>query len=408
MPQPFSSTQPPLKKVALLLETSSSWGRRIIQGAAGFARQHAHWQMFTEPRGIEERLRVPTSWKGDGIIARVTSSAMALELSSLRIPVVNVSGVSIPEARFPKITTDMTSLAEMALQHFLDRGFQNFAYFSLRGVSYVATQCNAFVTASEAAGARCSVFELKSQYGAEPDWNSDLDQIGEWLRKLELPVGILAWNASCGRAIAYAAQTAGLMVPEEIAIVTGADDDLLCEYLHPPLSGIVVDAMTIGFRAAELLQGLMEDKKARKGRKLEQLIPPLRVETRQSSDTLAIKDPALIKALSFIRQNVSAQFQVADIARHAGVSRRVLERRFLKVLGRSPAEEIRRCHLEYAKHLLQETSQPIPFVAESAGFCSPEYFAYYFKSKTGMTPLQFRKQHGATNLRTFSQNKPQP
>src|ERR1019366_6790380 len=85
------------------------------------------------------------------------------------------------------------------------------------------------------------------------------------------------------------------------------------------------------------------------------LIPPLRVVTRQSTDTLALLDPAMVKALSFIRENAAKPIQVGDVAQEAGVSRRVLERRFLQALDRSPATEIRRVHLERATSLLVST-----------------------------------------------------
>ncbi len=71
---------------------------------------------------------------------------------------------------------------------------------------------------------------------------------------------------------------------------------------------------------------------------------------------------------------------------------RVLERRFMQVLERTVAEEIRRVHFECAKKLLVETDLAIPAVAESAGFGTPEHFAYVFKREIGKTPLKYRKQ----------------
>ena len=57
-------------------------------------------------------------------------------------------------------------------------------------------------------------------------------------------------------------------------------------------------------------------------------VPPLRVVPRRSSEILAISDPALVKAVGFIRDHAHEPIQVPDVARHAGLSRRVLERRF--------------------------------------------------------------------------------
>jgi LacI family transcriptional regulator len=398
-PAPSGISRRP-KRVALLVDTSTSWGRRLIQGANSYAMQNGNWQLFVEARGMEERLRLPTAWQGDGIIARISNATMAEELHQSGLPAVNISGMNVPQSLFPSITTDQDLLANVALEHLTDRGFTNFAYFSIRGLGYVITQRDAFASAvRRTMGRPCAFYELKSHHGPEPDWNADEMQIGAWLRSLPLPIGVLVWNAGCGRAIINAAHRAGLLVPEDVAVLSGADDDVLCECIRPPLSAILVDAASIGFRAARRLDEMMKTK--RKPPRLE-LIPPLRVQARQSTDTLAVTDPALKKALSYIREQGGSPIKVAHVTRASGISRRVLERRFLRVLGRSPAEEIRRIRLERAKTLLQNTSLDIPSVAEASGFSSPEYFAFYYGAKVGMTPLQFRKHSNPSgqSLRT--------
>ncbi len=376
-------------RVAVLVDTSTSWGRRILRGINNYTRKRGPWQIFVEARGMEERLRVPPGWQGDGVIARVGNAAMAEELKALKLPVVNVSGIQLPNAEFPRVTSDLRAGAALALDHFLDRGFQHFAYFKLQGLSYVVAQEHAFVEAVQKAGKECAVHAVKPRTGAEPDWNLDLAALGEWLKSLPKPVGLLTWNPSSSREIIYACQIAGLLVPEEVAVISGSDDDVLCELLHIPLSGIEVAAEQIGHHAAAVLDKLMRGGAAPKK---PTLIPPLRVVRRQSTDTLAIGDRALVRALSFIRENAGREIQVDEVARQAGVSRRVLERRFTQVLGRSPATEIRRVHLERAKTLLVETDLPIPDVAEAAGFGSPEYLAFLFRTETGKTPLRYRKE----------------
>lgn len=377
-----------IPRVAMFVETSTTWGRNIVCGVAKYVSKHGPWQLFLEARGLQERFHLTKGWRGDGIIARVSTPAILRELETLNIPVVNVSGIQLSGLRFPQVTTDLTAFTAMALDHFCERGFKNFAYFSVEGVSYVHAHKDAFVRAVKKRGGECLVYSVKPQAGAEPDWNLDLARLGEWLKGLPKPVGIMTWNASGGREILYACHEAGLLVPEEVAVLSGADDDVFCQHLQPPLSGVAVDAERIGHEAASLLHRLMQGKKAGEKPKL---IPPLRVVTRQSTDTLAMDDARLIKAISFIRENAARQIQVVDVARHAGLSRRVLERCFMQSLGRSPASEIRRVHLERARYLLLETRMSIPEVAAASGFGSPEYLAYAFKMQTGVTPLEYRK-----------------
>jgi LacI family transcriptional regulator len=376
-------------RIAVLVDTSTNWGRRVVTGINNYARKCGPWQLFVEARGLEERLQVPHGWRGEGIIARVGSEAMGQDLRDHRLPVVNVSGIELPGTRFPRVTTDMEVTAELAGKHFFDRGFRHFAYFSLLGLPYLATQQNAFMATVHKVGCDCAVYGVEPHAGAEPDWNLDVAKLAKWLKELPKPVGILTWNADSGRQVIYAAQQAQLKVPEEVALLSGSDDDLLCEVSFIPISGVLVAAEQIGFRAAQVLDRLL---RGRPAPKQPALIPPLGIVTRQSTDTLAIRDCALVAAVSFIRENASKPIQVSDVAHHAGVSRRVLERRFIQSLERTVAEEIRRVHFDLAKKLLVETDLAIPEVAEAAGFGTPEYFAYVFKRELAQTPLKYRKQ----------------
>lgn len=377
------------KAVGILVETSTSWGRRIIQGISQYSKEHGAWNLFVEPRGMEEQLQLPSHWQGDGVIARISSTEIAARMGRLRIPVINISGIHIPKSKFPKVTTDDNMRARLAIEHFSERGFHSFAYFSLRGLSYVTAQRDAFVQAARRVGADCPIYEVKPQHGAEPAWNTEVKKIGQWLKSLPLPTGIMTWNAGCGRSLIHAAKEVGLLIPEKIAILSGTDDDLFCESTQPPLSAVLVDAVSIGYQAAQTL-----DQKMRFGKEPPriQLVPPLRVVLRQSSDSLAIRDMSLAKSMIFIRAHATDPIQVDEVSRFVGLSRRALERKFFHTLGRSPAEEIRRIRLERAKELLQDTVIDIPTVARNAGFSSPEYFAYYFKSQMRVTPLQFRKK----------------
>lgn len=379
-------------RVAVLVDTSTTWGRGIVAGIGDYCREHQRWEIFVEPRGQEEQMRLPKGWQGDGVIARVGEPQLADELSASGQPVVNVSSILLAEsARFPRVTTDLVASGEMAANHFLERGFRNFAYFSLKGLSYVSTHQQAFAQAVQQAGGELASLTVKPRAGAEPDWRMDLAKLAEWIRRLPKPVAILCWNASSGRELIFACHEAGIHVPEEVAVLCQADDEILCEISIVPLSAVAVAADRIGYQAAGMLDQLM---RRRKPAQRNLLISPLSIVTRQSTQTIALSDPVLVKALSFIRQNATQPwFGVPDVARHAGASRRGLERKFMEVLQHPPAEEIRRIRLEQAKRLLAETRLPMPQVAESAGFSSQAYLASSFRHHFGTSPLQFRKEN---------------
>jgi len=85
---------------------------------------------------------------------------------------------------------------------------------------------------------------------------------------------------------------------------------------------------------------------------------------------------------------------VPAIARHVGVGRRVLERRFRSALGHGVLESIQRCRYERAARLLVETELPIKAIVCQAGFGSHEQLRRVFRKFDNSTPEEFRRQAG--------------
>ncbi len=349
----------PHRRVAVLVDTSTSWGRRIIEGVHRYESEHSRWQLFVEPRGVDQRRWLPAGWQGDGVI--------------------------------PRVVTNQRQAAEMAAAHFLNSGFRHFGYFSLLGLDYVAEHQESFRHAVARAGCECPVYEAAPQLGAaEPDWTMDLERLAAWLDALPKPAAVLTWNTSGAREVLYACAAGGIKVPEEISVMSGSDDDLFCKVAPVPISAVNPAAEEIGFRAAAQLDLMMDRPKRAAPRDV--LISPLGVVTRQSTETLAVEDPALVKALRFIREDPAREMKVGDVAAHAGMCRRALEQRFAKMLGRSPAAEIRRVRIERAIDLLQRTTLPVSNVAEKSGFSTAEYMASVFRSHLNAAPMSFRRK----------------
>ena len=338
---------------------------------------------------IESNLSLPSNLNYVGALARVKSNSMAKELQSARIPIVNISGIDLIEATFPRVTTDMTLTSKMAFEYLLERGFQNFAYFSLKGISYINPQKNSFVQKVKEAGFECSQLAIDSHQGAEPNWTLDNTSVVDWLQSLPKPVAIFTWNMSTARQLVYICIDLGLKIPNEVGILSGSEDDLLGEVSPIPISAVQPSCQMIGFRAMEQLQQLIRGGKP----SLKPiLIPPLNIITRQSTDLLSTQDPALRRAMAYLSENSIQKISVSDLARESGLSRRILERRFKKILKRTPGEEIRLMRLKYSQKLLAETDLPISEVASAAGFTNQSYLSVLFRNYFKMTPAQFKAQ----------------
>ena len=88
--------------------------------------------------------------------------------------------------------------------------------------------------------------------------------------------------------------------------------------------------------------------------------------------------------------------QVNDVLQHVQISRSTLERRFTRLLGRSPKAEILRVRLDRVKYLLSMTDYPLARIAQLTGFAYVESMCYRFKHSTGQTPGQYRNTWPST------------
>jgi LacI family transcriptional regulator len=177
-------------------------------------------------------------------------------------------------------------------------------------------------------------------------------------------------------------------VPEEVAIISLETEDLLGRVVHPPLSGVDIPVEKIGYEAARQLDRLLRGKAATPS---EIHLPPLGVTTRQSTDLVACDDPHIQQALRFIRDHAHEGLDVRAVLKAVPMARRTLERRFRELLGRSPADEIRRVKIEKVRGLLHSTNMPIPEIAEACGFDYVEHMIPIFKKHHGFTPSAYRR-----------------
>ena len=141
-----------------------------------------------------------------------------------------------------------------------------------------------------------------------------------------------------GVALIEACNGVGIHVPEEVAVLSVGQDDLICNLSRPPLSSFDHGLVRIGYEAAALLDAQMN------GRPFPQVVTvdPVGVLERQSTDTLAIGDRHIAKAVRFVREQAFETIQVGDILQAVPISRRSLEMGFRKWLGRTVYEEITR------------------------------------------------------------------
>jgi len=386
-----------MPQVALLLETSTEYGRGLLLGIVRYSRLHGPWSLYVAPGHLEQPLPKAKSWSGTGIIARIRSPRMAELIQATGLPFV---ASSLDESRSPaegdkfgEIRTNSAAIARLAAAHLVERGLRHFAFCGFVGCAWSARREETFSRFLTDQGFDCHTHRIElSNWMQQPNWieNWEHEQpvLVDWLKSLPKPVGLMACNDICGREVLQACAVAGLRVPDDVAVVGVDNDEMMCELSNPPLSSVALDLEKAGYEAARLLDGLMS------GHWSEERVvwvEPTYVVARQSSDVIAQDDASVAFALRFIKNNAAQPIGVQDVVEQVGLSRRTLERRFARAVGHSILSEITQCRLERAKRLLLETDLPSFRVAAASGFGSVKSFNRVFRRAVGVAPKDFRR-----------------
>lgn len=373
------------RHIGILVATDDTWGRNVVEAICRFAR-HAGWSVLIAPRDDQGRLRLPKGWDGHGVIASLRNPTIVRHVKSLRIPVVDVAMMVKKQDWFARVATDDHARAAMALEHLRNRGIKHFACYAPQIGRYSEIRSRAFRIAVEETGATCEMYS--GDDAGSSGWLTNYSMARQWLAKLPKPLGVFAVDPYPARQLVEICARAAIRIPDEVAVLSGDDDDLLCNVAWPQISSVELASHRIGETAAQELQKLIDG-----GIVEEQprFIPPLRIRLRHSTDVLAIDDPEFAAILHFIRENAKHGIDVTAILKRFPISRRSLEQRFRDKLQRSPAEEIRSARFEHICRLLLETDRSIAVIAEQSGFASGAGLSRAFHQHFGETPGSYRQ-----------------
>ncbi len=361
------------------------FGRGVIQGVIRYAAT-TNWVLSNAELDGHGTLHEGTShWLQEergGIIALIESSRQANFFKSLAVPCVSVSS-ALDDPELPSVACDDKMIGGIAASHFLERRMRNFAYVGLPGRMDSEARFTGYCERLAVDG-----FNKIESYEAPNTFDSaSFQNLGQWIDSLSKPVGIFAMNDLLGRSVIDACRAASIRVPSNVAVLGCGNDPIVCGLSTPSLSSVALPAERVGFDAAELLTSLLTQKKLvdrRRQVNVSSVIP------RGSTDNVSVRDPDVASALRFILAHAGEWIGVRELLLALPVQRRSLERKFRRVLGRSPLEEIRRVRVDLAKQLLSSTDLPMPIIARRSGFSEAKQLSQVFRSLVGMTPTSYR------------------
>ncbi|MBN2293413.1 MAG: DNA-binding transcriptional regulator [Pirellulales bacterium] len=380
-------------KIAILMRSSRRCHRDLLCGIAAYARPHGPWEFYHQEEPLSDE--VPgwlRNWDGDGIIIRIENRRLFEDVRKLGIPCIDLCGLFI-DGGFPSIDSDYASVSRLATEHFIEHGFENFAFYGVPDIHYSNNCCRSFTEQIRQSGREVEIFQCPWELQRVMANTSEIrgllreNEMAAWLKALPKPVGLMACNDFRAQQVLDLCLQEGIVVPDEVAVVGIGNDEVLCELSNPPMTSIDVNAWKMGYDAAALLESIIRGENPPSQRVL---VEPRGIVVRQSSSVLAISDRSVAEAVRFIREHACEGIGVEEVLKKVHVSRSTLYRRFNEFLGHSPNTEIRRARLQRIKQFLSETDYPLVKIAQLVGIAHVENMCNLFKAETGMTARQYR------------------
>lgn len=380
--------------VAVRLELEWSYRRHTatFAGAAQYAEEQG-WELIIDEYA-EESLPGNCSKQipFDGVIARGIKK-LADRAAKLKLPVVNVWFGSPTRDRFHGVFPDLAASGRIGAEHLIARGLTRFAGLMAREAAAQHEQLAGFQAALDGAECLVATTPLRSQESLD-QWRNTQRQISAWMDGWQPPIGVFVAPIDLARTVVQMCRTRGWRVPEDVAIVTGDNEQTICEMPRPTLTAIDLGYERIGYEAARMLDRLMHQRDASEepAETEHLLLPPPGLIVRESTDFVAVEDPETAAALEFISANSHLPIRVSDVAQAVTMEPRTLQLRFRKFLNRPVADEIRRVRIERAKRELTQTERSMAEIARAVGFRDSQRMYEVFVRELGVSPSQYRKE----------------
>ena len=380
-----------LPRVHVMIPPISGPSRDVIAGILSYVERHGPWELLSRYQVDTNPAAVALYAEVDGVIAEPAGRDTLRALRALHKPVVIAMDPPL-DPHFPSVIVDRKAVAAMAVEYFLDHGFEQFAFYGVPGESLADLTQRHLADILKRKRRDLHVCHPTPR-GPRVTWLAHLGPAIEWVRALPKPVALLAANDVRGWELASVCRLAGVLVPETAAILAIGNDDYRCRLAYPPVSAVDCNYRRIGYEAAAMLDRLM---RGARPRRRPVRVSPAGIIDRASTDILAVSDGDLAAALHFIRDHACTGATARDVADHVPVARRTLEQKFRQRLGRTIREQITRIRVEQASRLLRQTEMKDADIARACGFRYESHFSVFYKRATGLSPRAYRRRARGT------------
>lgn len=281
------------------------------------------------------------------------------------------------------INADDKAIAEAAFRTITANGrYASIAFMpALRDLGWSVLRCRRFEELTRRSGIQFFKFSNTKPLEAQ-------------LRAVPKPAAVFAANDRAGERVLKAAAREDIAIPQDLSVLGVDNSRFICLHSHPPLSSIQPDFEAAGYKAAAAIAAMLE--KRRSG--LRQSYGVKNVIRRQSLESFGSAGRLIQRAKAIIYDSYTRKEKIDAIAARIKVSRRLLDRRFRQVTGKSILETITELRIEEACRLLRTTDIPISHICNACALGSGTYPQRLFRRRLGMTMREYRKRERSNDL----------
>ena len=330
----------------------------------------------------------------DGIVTDTADNAVLEYFKTTGLPIVYIGDSDDPAIVGVKF--DSVTAATMAAEWFLRRGFRNFAYCGVRGISgaliYDPSE-KAFADAVAKAGCECMVFDeaalTKRKYGKHHLKNL-LKALDIWIPTLPPRTAMLCTHDLRAQNVVNTCLRLGRQVPDDIAVMGRFNDVALCMCAPVAMSSIDMNLRGVGYAAMRILANAIDNPVKPKLRPTF-LVPPAGIVERTSSNTYPVDPPYLAKAMLLLDEKIGSPVTAPKLAAEVGVPAPTLRAAFKRVLKTSLGKYALSIRMREAKRLIDEKRLSIKEITAATGFATQSHFCNTYRAHFGSPPARNRR-----------------
>lgn len=367
-------------KVAVFIEAVYYTSRRFLEGFLEYTRIYEPWTVTLKTGRGDERTGM-RSGEYAGIVAENPTDAVRAYAARRGVPVVTIiEGRRLPQPRpFPQVIANVNCddrlVARRAGEYLVGRGFEKFAYVGM-GVDLPWSRRRGKVFA-----------QTVSRVGPVRTFRDG--SLADFLKSLPVGTGLFVANDPRAQEVLEVAKEAGVAVPDDVAVISVDDEELLCETSSPTLTSIAWNSHETGYEAARRLHAAIR-RPAKRQPYRDICSVPVDVVARQSTARVTFSDKYVRRCLELMELNLAEKISVAQLARRVGISRRTLERRFVETVGKTLGVALVDLRLARAEELLKRTTMSLSAIATRCGFYDASHFSNAFRRAKGVNPSALR------------------